>query len=251
MQNRIIILIITITFTYGIAMGQKQPLSFQKLLYIANSDTLPYGLREPLKITPNEKYPLVIFLHGAGERGKDNEKQVKHIQIMFNHNTLNKYPSFVLAPQCPEKQMWSDIASGKLSATPTRPMQLFIDLLEEILRDYPIDPKRIYITGVSMGGFGTWDLLARFPQRFAAAVPICGGGDERTAEKIKHIPMWVFHGAEDEVVSPKHSRRMVTAIQNAGGSPGYTEYPGIKHNSWTTAYKEPHLMPWLFRQTLQ
>jgi predicted peptidase len=118
------------------------------------------------------------------------------------------------------------------------------------MKEYPVDPSRIYITGVSMGGFGTWDLLARLPGKFAAAIPICGGGDEQTALKIKHIPLWVFHGAKDDIVSPKQSRTMIKALQDAGGAPGYTEYPDIEHSSWVQAYREPHLLPWLFKQKL-
>ena len=142
------------------------------------------------------------------------------------------------------------MGSNSMGATPTRPMQLFIQLLDKVLKEYPIDPARIYVTGVSMGGFGTWDLLARFPTRFAAAVPICGGGDESTAAKIKHVPIWAFHGALDHTVPPEKSRSMIQALQRAGGLPGYTEYPDIEHNSWVWAYRDPHLMVWLFKQKL-
>jgi len=251
MQNPIVRLIALLLFISLSAMAQRQPPPFKKMQHIQGNDTLPYGLLQPLKINPGQKYPLVIFLHGAGERGNDNEGNIKHIQILYNHNVLNKWPSFVLAPQCPEKQVWSDMMYGKsFSSKPTRPMEMLIQLIDKVQREYPIDPSRIYVTGVSMGGFGTWDLLARFPNRFAAGVPICGGADERIVAKIKHIPVWVFHGSDDEVVPPALSRKMVTALQAAGALPGYTEYPGIKHTSWHQAYKEPHLMVWLFKQKL-
>ena len=136
-------------------------------------------------------------------------------------------------------------------STPTRPMEMLIQLLEEISVDYPIDHSRIYVTGISMGGFGTWDLMARFPYRFAAAVPVCGGGDVKTVPTIKHIPVWVFHGAEDPTVSPELSRKMVQAFWEAGALPGYTEFPEVKHPSWHHAYKEPQLMPWMWRQKLR
>jgi predicted peptidase len=251
MQNRFFLISMLIVVMSASAFAQKEPPPFKKMVYIEKGDSLPYGLLQPGKPVQGEKYPLVIFLHGAGERGSDNEKNIKHIQLLFTANNHNKYPCYVVAPQCPKKEVWSDLMWGKpFSATPTRPMEMFLQLLEKIQKEYPIDLNRIYITGVSMGGFGTWDLMARFPNRFAAAVPICGGGDERTVEKIKHIPVWAFHGAKDETVPPKLSRKMIAALQNAGASPGYTEYPNVEHNSWYQAYKDPYLITWLFRQNL-
>lgn len=129
------------------------------------------------------------------------------------------------------------------------PMQRLIKLIDEVVARYDVDRSRIYVTGVSMGGFGTWDLLGRFPQRFAAAVPICGGGDPSIAADIKHIPIWVFHGAKDAVVLPRHSRQMVSALEKVGGDPLFTEYRDVAHNSWEKAYREPKLLPWLFRHS--
>jgi predicted peptidase len=251
MQNRIAAFsILFLIFTAGMAQKKDAPL-FKKLTHIDKSDTLPYRLLEPYNVDPQVKYPLFIFLHGAGERGTDNFAQVKHITGLWDRKTLDKYPCFVLAPQCPKKQVWSELMNGKaMTPTPTRPMQLFIQTLDKIIKEYPIDPSRVYISGVSMGGFGTWDLLARFPNRFAAAIPICGGGDEKSAEQFKHVPIWAFHGALDRVVPPELSRNMIKALQSAGGLPGYTEYPDVEHNSWVQAYREPHLMPWLFKQKL-
>jgi predicted peptidase len=241
-----VFLLISIT-----AMAQKEAPPFKKFTYTTKSDTMPYGILEPVKIESNEKYPLVIFLHGAGERGNDNSTHLKFIQILYSRNVLMKYPSFVLAPQCPLKESWSDFMSGKpFSQTPTRPMQLCLEILEKVIKEYPVDPSRIYVTGLSMGGFGTWDLITRFPNRFAAAVPICGGGDEKKVSLIKHIPIWAFHGALDGTVPPQKSRRMIEALWSAGASPGYTEYPNVEHNSWYKAYKDPHLPAWLFQQKL-
>lgn len=244
-------LIVILVLISGNTLAQRELPPFKKFTHSTATDTLPYGLLEPVKVNTGEKYPLVIFLHGAGERGKDNEQHLKHIKILYSYNVLDKYPSFVLAPQCPKKQTWSDLMYGKpFSDTPTSPMAMLIEVLDKVMDEYPIDPSRIYVTGVSMGGFGTWDLITRFPNRFAAAVPICGGGDDRVAERIKHVPVWVFHGADDDVVPPRLSRKMVAALQNAGASPGYTEFPGIKHGSWWQAYREPYLMPWLTKQKL-
>ena len=244
----VFLLLLTLSVSYAIA---QKSVTFKKNLYLNKGDTLPYNVIEPLTIAPGQKYPLVIFLHGAGERGNENESNVKHLQLLYNRNVLDKYPSFVLAPQCPRKEVWSTLMYGKpFSATPTRPMQLFLQLLDHFIKENPVDVSRIYITGVSMGGYATWDLLARFPTRFAAAVPVCGGGDVNTVSKFKHVPIWAFHGAEDEVVPPAHSRKMIDALRREGSLPGYTEYPAIKHSSWHQAYKEPMLMAWLFRQSL-
>lgn len=231
------------------AMAQSDSLAFAKFQHIEGNDTLPYRFLKPRKIKANTQYPLVIFLHGAGERGNDNEKNIKHIKDLFTSNANRmKYPCFVIAPQCPAKLKWIEAYNTTLSAKPAKPMQQFINLLEDILKKYPIDQTRIYITGLSMGGYGTWDLIARYPEKFAAAVPICGGGDVGKAPRIKNIPIWAFHGAKDSLVPPEKSRNMIKAIQAAGGSPGYTEYPDVEHPSWVHAYKDPYLIIWMFRQ---
>jgi Predicted peptidase len=252
MQNRIgrliAVFLLLVSFC---ANAQRQLPPFKKFIHTAGNDSLPYGLLEPITTKPNQKYPLVLFLHGAGERGKDNESQLKHIKILYNYNVLDKYPSFVLAPQCPKQQFWTDLVHGRpFSETPNKTMAMVIEILDKVMKEYPVDPARVYITGVSMGGYGTWDLITRFPDRFAAAVPICGGGDERVVDRIKRIPIWAFHGAEDDVVPPRQSRKMVAALQAVGATPGYTEYPGVKHGSWSPAYKDPNLMPWLMKQRL-
>jgi predicted peptidase len=127
-------------------------------------------------------------------------------------------------------------------------MRLLLELIPALRKEYGIDPKRIYVTGLSMGGFGTWDLIARKPDWFAAAAPVCGGADEATAATISKIPVWAFHGDQDGAVKPSRSRNMVEALKKAGGEPKYTEYKGVGHDSWNPAYKDPELMKWLFRQ---
>lgn len=251
MQKFKLILLATFFLFTARVFGQKNTLSFKKFVHISKMDTLPYALLSPTGLEVNKKYPLVIFLHGAGERGNDNESQTRHVPLLFNKNTLIQYPAFVVAPQCPKGKTWSSIKSGTFNASPTQPMKLFLEILDKLMDEYPIDPTRIYITGVSMGGYGTWDLMARFPNRFAAAVPVCGGGDETTASRIQHIPVWVFHGALDKIVLPERSRNMVEALREAGGSPEYTEYPDVKHDSWKRAYRDPKLLPWMFTQHLK
>lgn len=219
----------------------------------ANGKTLPYRLLTPAHAEPGHTYPLVIFLHGAGERGGDNEKQLVHgVPNFAADENRKKYPCYLIAPQCPEQQKWSDVDWGAdRTALPPRPSEsarLTLELIDALRKEFPIDPRRIYLTGLSMGGYGTWDLLARHPEVFAAGVPVCGGGDEATAPTIATIPIWAFHGGKDTVVKPERSRRMIEAIKKAGGTPKYTEYPTVGHDSWVRAYRDPALMEWLFAQ---
>lgn len=215
---------------------------------------LLYRLFKPAGAGGKEKLPLVLFLHGAGERGDDNQSQLKNGVKAFLDNQP-RYPSFVVAPQCPQKAQWVDAPWGALKHTlpaqPSEPMALVIDLLPSLEKEFPsIDPHRLYVTGLSMGGFGTWDMISRMPRKFAAAVPVCGGADEGKAGLLAKIPVWVFHGGSDDVVKTVRSRNIVAALKAAGGSPKYTEYPGVGHACWDQAYGDPGLFPWLFAQKL-
>jgi predicted peptidase len=230
----------------------KGPLPLDKLVYKdASGKELPYRLLRPAKVEDGQRYPLVIFLHGAGERGTDNEKQLVHGVPQFVANR-EKYPCFLIAPQCPGPQKWVEVDWG--AATHTQPKEpgdagrQVLELIEKSLKELPVDPKRVYLTGLSMGGYGTWDLAARKPDWFAAVAPVCGGADEATAPKIKNLPTWVFHGAKDTAVKPERSRNMVAALKKAGGSPKYTEYPTVGHNSWDNAYSDPAFYEWLLAQ---
>lgn len=242
-----------LTFLAVIKVQAQTTELFDKLIYTKNSDSLPYRLLKPVNPQALERFPLIIFLHGSGERGSDNEAQLKHIKnLVLDTKNRGKYPCYVLVPQCPKGQLWAEHnKDGSVKSQPTTPTKLLLEVIDKISKEYPIDQSRTYITGVSMGGYGTWDLLARYPEKFAAGIPVCGGGDERTASKMKEIPIWAFHGAKDDIVPARLSRKMIQAIQKVGGQPGYTEYPDIKHDSWVQAYQEPHLLPWLFKQKAQ
>jgi predicted peptidase len=214
---------------------------------------LPYRLLKPKAYDARQKYPLVIFLHGAGERGDDNLKQLVHGMNDFaSDEIMAKYPAFVLAPQCPEGKKWSEVDwSAKSSTLPAEispALGATIKAADTLQKEFTIDPKRIYITGLSMGGYGTWDALARRPELFAAAAPICGGGDPTFAVKMKDVPIWAFHGDDDKAVPVGRSREMIEALKAAGGQPKYTEYPGVGHNSWARTYSDPALYEWLFAQ---
>ncbi len=214
---------------------------------------LNYRLLRPQGYDPKKTYPLVLFLHGAGERGSDNKIQLVHGMNEFAADEImNKYPAFVVAPQCPEGKQWVDVPWSAdfhtMPKEPAEPLRQSLDLIAALQKEFSIDKSRIYVTGLSMGGFGAWDAIQRHPRLFAAAVPVCSGGDAALAEKIKDVPVWAFHGAEDGAVKPQRSRDMIAALKKAGGSPKYTEYEKVGHNSWEKAYGDAKMYEWLFAQ---
>ena len=223
-------------------------------IFQGKSGSLPYVQFEPKEIIPGKKYPLIIFFHGAGERGNDNKSQLAHGIIPLAQYADDNDLAFLIAPQCPSNQMWVDIPwttenmvqPQKVSAT----MMLAIDLLQTTIENYPIDLGRIYVSGISMGGFGVWDIILRLKDTFAAALPICGGGDARKAENIKSLPIWTFHGDKDSVVNTTLTRDMVAALKQIGSKVKYTEYPDIDHNSWSQTYENQEVLNWLFSQKL-
>jgi predicted peptidase len=221
----------------------------------ANGKTLPYRLLKPLNYDAKTVYPFVILLHGAGERGTDNAAQLKNgvRELLTAGDAREKYPCFAIAPQCPENCKWVEVDwsanSHKMPEQPSVPMGLLLELIPALQKEFSLDPTRFYVSGLSMGGYGTWDLLARKPEWFAAGAPICGGADENTAPAIAKIPVWVFHGGNDGVVKTIRSRNMVEALKKAGATPQYSEYPGVGHDSWNKAFKEPKLLEWMFAQT--
>ena len=194
----------------------------------------------------DRRWPLLLFLHGAGERG-DNLDLVQKHGPPKRIAAGEEFPFIVVSPQCPRGAWWT-------------PEALKI-LLDELAATYAVDADRVYVTGLSMGGFGTWALAIDQPNRFAAIAPICGMGDTSQAERIKHIPTWVFHGAKDPVVPVKGTRKfrggdkqlhgsqdMVDAIKAAGGDPKFTLYPDAKHDSWTETYDNETFYEWLLQQ---
>jgi predicted peptidase len=222
--------------------------SFEYHSFTQSNDTLPYRLLHPENADPGKNYPLILFLHGSGERGTDNEANLKYITELFLFTDNRKqFPAYVLVPQCAEGNRW---APADWFTKPEPPMSLVMDLIDSLLLHLPVEISQLYVMGLSMGGFGTWYALTRYPDKFAAAIPICGGGDWNQANLINHIPVWVFHGKQDTVVLPEQSRMMVKALKKAGGKPRYTEYKKIGHDSWTPAFKEPGLLQWLFSQKL-
>jgi predicted peptidase len=242
-------LFLFIAFTF-VANGQFEKKSFMA----ADGKALPYQIMYPKDYKPGKKYPLLVVLHGAGERGDDNEAQMKYGKNVFldSLNRIN-YPAIVIFPQCPKDSYWSSVKIDR-STVPTSfvfdysapinwPLQAVVDLVSSMKHD----KKRTYIMGLSMGGMGTMEAISRNPKMFAAAVPICGGADlSYVAKYAKKVPLWVHHGDVDIVVPVRHSRELVQAVKDQGVEVRYTEYPKVNHNSWDNAFKQPDLLSWIF-----
>ncbi len=210
-------------------------------------------LLNPRVIEEHRTYPLIVFLHGAGERGHDNLMHLKSLpQQMALPNWQEKFPCYLLAPQCPKGIQWSSPADSIDSSRELKKSNLLdqIDqMIAEVSENNPVDKNRIYITGYSMGGYGTWSMIARYPDLFAAASPICGGGDPNSVSKFVHLPLWVVHGDADQTVPVTESRKVIEALRKAGGTPQYYELKGVKHNSWSQTYNNPAgMLNWLFKQ---
>ncbi len=219
------------------------------------NETFKYRVLKPATIEPGKKYPVVLFLHGAGERGSENINQLKYFpEWMTSEENRTKYPCFLVAPQCRTDKKWSNVpwsaqVPTELPAEASDQMNMAIGALDDVIKANPVDLDRVYLTGLSMGGYGSWDQSERTPERFAAVAPICGGGDPKHADRLVKTPIWAWHGADDKAVPVERSRMMIEAIKSAGGSPKYTELPGVGHNSWVQAYHDPgNLLSWMFEQ---
>ncbi len=253
-------LIATLTLLASISFGQQQ---FQKKTFVsASGDTLRYQVLLPNDYAAGKKYPLVIFLHGSGERSNDNLLQLKHGSRMFT-NPVNqeKYPAIVLFPQCPTEDTWigsnlpkrDDNANIDWSSFADRPIAPSLQRVKELIDSYQatqkVDDKRIYIMGLSMGGMGTFDLVARYPNLFAAAIPICGGiYPPRLKKAAKTVKFRIYHGDADQTVPCNSSRQAYLALKELGAKVSYVEFPGVEHNSWTPAFNQPDFFEWLFKQ---
>lgn len=193
---------------------------------------LDYLLHLPQDYAANEQsWPLIIFLHGAGERGNDLNKVKAHGPAKLAAEGRD-FPFIIASPQCPANQWWPTMVEHVMA------------LIDELTEQYRVDESRIYLTGLSMGGFGTWTIASTHPERFAAIAPICGGGQPYTARNIASLPVWAFHGAKDPVVPLQRSQEMVDAVNRAGGNAKLTIYPEAEHDSWTETYNNNELYEW-------
>jgi predicted peptidase len=239
--------------------AQNESAQYEKRSFKTSFDsTLSYRILYPKDFDATKKYPLVVFLHGAGERGDDNEQQLTHGANLFLKPTnRDSFPCIVVFPQCPKHDYWSSVKIDR-TTTPyqfdfdytrkaTNALASVADLVYSLKDNNYVDPTRIYIMGLSMGGMGTFEIAARQPKLFAAAISICGGGDTlHLPRRIRRIPFWVLHGTADPVVGVKESQRMVAALTKRKASVKYSEYPNVGHGSWTNAFAEPQLLQWLF-----
>ena len=231
---------------------------YEKKVFISSSgDSLQYRLLTPEAVKPGKKYPLVLFLHGAGERGKDNERQLVHGGQMFlNPVNREKYPAYVLIPQCPPEDYWAYKERPKSFIPSEMPVGQEItpicNSLKQLLGTYlsmsEVDKDRVYIIGLSMGAMGTYDLVIRFPELFAAAIPICGTVNPSRLFAAKDVKFRIFHGDADDVVTVEGSREAYKALKTAGAKVEYIEFPGCNHGSWNAAFNTPGFMDWLFKQ---
>jgi len=262
MTNKFRLIKIVIFFLFFICLAGRlsaQDFSvYKKKEFVFKGDTMPYRLLLPEHYEQGKKYPMILFLHGSGEKGNDNAKQLVHGGTLFLRDSLRKkYPAIVLIPQCPQKSNWVDDKRIKDSAgkyilimaphlKPTAAMVVLQKLVKNIIRNYPVNKKQLYVGGLSLGGMGTYDIVKRNPKLFVAAFPMCGAVDAVAAPKYKHVNWWIFHGANDRNVSPEFDKNLVYDMQQINIPVKYTLYPNTGHGCWDKAFDEPNLFNWMF-----
>ena len=260
-----LIIFTSLFFCFNLANAQevkfkKNPNWFPKhARYIVNNDTLNYRILLPQNFDETKKYPLHLFLHGIGERGSDNKKQLTYINKVFsNKRNRKKFPAIVIFPQAPVTDSWSSrelIKSPdnknykfKKNSTPTKSLSMVMGLMDSLVTLDHVNNKRVYLTGLSNGAMGAFELLNKRPNMFAAATPICGAGHpDWILNYAKKTPLWIIHGSDDRTVHPYYSIRMANAVIQAGGSPKLTLYNNVKHNSWLNIFRDPRFLPWIYR----
>jgi acetyl esterase/lipase len=232
----------------------------KKEFAFAEGKTLPYRILYPENYDKTKKYPLLLFLHGAGERGNDNEIQLTHgAKLFLKEDNRKNFPAIIILPQCPAESFWASVKLDRstqpfkidfdYTAEPQWPLVAANVLVKKTINEEGVDKSKVYISGLSMGGMGTFESVYRYPDLYAAALPICGGGDTKSYDKrTSKTAFWVFHGDADAVVDVKLSRDMVGKLKTLRTAVKYTEYPGVNHNSWDNAFAEPDYLKWMFSQ---
>ncbi len=258
MRKIIFFLFLSIGF---ISLKAQEKSDFVKTSFVLNGDTLPVRILYPENFDPAKKYPLMLFLHGRGESGNDNEKQLIHGSKMFLNPAFRKqYPAVVVFPQCGNDSYWSNVNittneagrrnfSFQKGGKPTVAMKLLLSYLEQLEDLNYLDHHRFYVGGLSMGGMGTYELLRRKRHTFAAAFAICGGDNVKNVKKYGNMPLWLFHGEKDDVVDPQFTKNIVAELKKRGDEVKLNIYPNANHNSWDLAFAEKDLLPWLFSHT--
>lgn len=228
--------------------------------YIKGKDSIYYRFLFPENFDPGKKYPILFFLHGSGERGNDNEKQLTHGGKLFLTESVRRdFPAIIVFPQCSNDSFWSNTVftdkPGKerfnflTGGKPSKSMHALLGMIDNFLDKPYVDEHKVYVAGLSMGGMGTYELLRRKPKMFAAAFAICGGDNIANVRKYKKIPLWIFHGEKDDTVPLVLSTSIADQLKVLGTEPRITLYPNDNHNSWDSAFAEPELLPWLFSNT--
>ena len=256
------LLSIWMVFCTGLSISAQDFSAYKREVFVDQGFQLVYRILSPLGDT-SQKYPLIIFLHGAFEKGNDNEAQLAIGGRFFLRDSIREtYPAYIIFPQCPPDDSWAyfenriDFTTGfaadwnfPFKKEPTPVANAVKKLIDQILAEGKIDPSRIYIAGLSQGGMGVLDLLARYPDLFAAGLSMCGAGEPETTKYFAgKSALWLFHGANDKVVPPVFSKEYYKRLKKAGSIVRYSAYPGVEHNCWVNAFAEPDLLRWLFVQ---
>lgn len=233
-------------------------------IYNGKDAALFYRILYPVQFDSTKKYPIIVFLHGALEKGNDNESQLRiGGEFFLKEENRKNFPAIVLFPQCRERIVWADFDTDidpvtqqptrwhfPFKKNPSEPVRLLKALLDSLGTKTFVDTKRVYLGGLSQGGMGVFDMAARYPEFFAAAFPICGAGLSTTAKFFAgKVAMWIFHGDKDNVVPVRFSRDYNNRLQKLGSDVKYTEYPGVYHDCWNNVFAEPELMSWLFSKS--
>lgn len=259
MKKRLLyILVVFILIPFTVAAQEHE--AFEKEQFIKDNDTLNYRILFPKDFSEEKEYPVVLFLHGAGERGNDNQSQLMHGSELFLKNQ-EEFPAIVVFPQAPKDDYWAKVEVKRdtvpfqfdfMNKKPaTRSLQLVMELMDEMTSKNYVNKEKIYVGGLSMGGMGTFELIYKRPEMFAAAFAICGGANPEIAKEYPQgFNIWLFHGKKDDVVLPEYSEAMARAINHYGGNAKLSLYPDDNHNSWDSAFAEPNLLPWLFSHEL-
>jgi predicted peptidase len=246
---------------FGMQSHSQHQQLYESKKFVNGTDTLNYRIMYPKNFSENKQYPVVLFLHGAGERGHDNAAQLTHGSSLFaNEKHRDSFPAIVIFPQCPREDYWASASVDRTTqpltlkfsngGEPTKALDLVMKLMDEIVAKPFVAKQQVYVGGLSMGGMGTFEILSRKPTMFAAAIAICGGGNTEAAKAYANTTeLWIFHGAKDDVVTPQLSVDMVSAILKYGGAPNFTLFADANHNSWDSALSEPNLLPWLFSKS--
>ncbi|RKQ43427.1 dienelactone hydrolase family protein [Roseivirga pacifica] len=256
-MNKLTAILALSLVAFGLKAQDKS--AFEHRTHDFKKGTLNYRVLYPENFDEGKEYPLVLFLHGAGERGSDNNKQLAHGSKLFlDAQNRKDFPAIIVFPQCPTDDYWANVDrvvdengtrhfTFKKGGKPTNAMQGVLSLTDSLTKLAHVNTEKVYVMGLSMGGMGTFELVSRKPNTFAAAAPICGGDNPKAANKYaKKVPFWIFHGRKDDIVLPKYSEAMAAAINAKGGDAKLTIYPNANHNSWDPTFAEPELLSWLF-----